>query len=85
MRLCKNLKPKSSMSLLPDPNLRLHLQCYVCLNAAKTTLPSLNIEFYGQIVRGNYNTVPMQFSGIQVPPSMANSSEIDSKKKISLK
>ena len=41
------------MLLLPDPDSlteelkHVHLQCYVWLNTLKTTLPSLNTEFYG--------------------------------------
>ena len=48
VRLYKNLKSKSSMPLLPDEDSlvelkHVHLQCYLRLNALKTTLPSLNI------------------------------------------
>ena len=47
LRLHGNLKPKSSIPLPPDPNLRVHLQCYVWLNALKTALTSLNTGFFG--------------------------------------
>ena len=44
------------MSLPPEPYTlikelnRFHLQCYVWLNALKTTSPSLKIEFYANVV-----------------------------------
>ena len=44
-------------------------------------LPSLNTEFYGWIVREDYNGVLMWFSGNQLPPSMVNSSETNLKEK----
>ena len=58
---------------------------YVWINSLKVALTSLNIEFYRWKVRKDYNLVPKWFSGIQRPPSMVNSSEIDLKKKASLK
>lgn len=75
------------MLLSPDPNSSaeelkcVHLQPYIWLNALKATLPSQNIACYEWKVRGNYNGVPMQFSGNQLPPSMANIGETDLKKK----
>ena len=51
------------------------------MNAAKATLPSLNIEFYGWDMKGDYNAVLKWFKGIQLPPSMSNSSGTDLKKK----
>ena len=38
----------------------------------KFNLPSLNIEFYGWKMRGDYNGPPMWFSGNQLPSSMTN-------------
>lgn len=58
---------------------------YVWINSLKVALTSLNIEFYRWKVRKDYNLVPKWFSGNQRPPPMANSSEIDLKKKASLK
>ena len=89
VHLIKNLKSKSSMPLLPDPDSlvelkHVHWQCYVRLNAPKTTQPSWNIEFYGYKARENYNEAPMWFSGIQLIPSMTDSSKTDLKKKSSL-
>ena len=49
------------------------------MNALKSTLPSLNIEFYGSKVRDDYNGVPMWFNGNQLRPSIANGSESDFK------
>ena len=75
------------MSLPQDPDSlveklkHVHLQCYFWLNALKSILPSLNIEYYGWKLRGNYNGVPMWFSGNQLPPSMGHSSETDLTKK----
>ena len=52
VRLHENFKPKSSIPLSPDLDFlagklkRVHLQCYVWLNAIKATLPLLNIESY---------------------------------------
>lgn len=65
MRIYKNRKQKSSMLLPPNPNSlanklkRVHSRCYFWVNALKSTLPSLNIEFYGSKVRDDYNGVPM--------------------------
>ena len=79
------------MLLSPDPDsfaeeLKcVHLQPYIWFKALKTTLPSQNIECYEWKVRGNYNGVPMQFSGNQLPPYIANSGETDLKKKGSIK
>ena len=74
--------------LLPtDPDLlvkelkRVHLQCYVWLNALKATLFSLIIDFYRWKVRENYNGVLMWFNRHQLPTFMANSGEADLKKK----
>ena len=53
VRLYKNRKPKSSVSLLPDPNSiikelkHVHLRCCVCLNALEAALYVLNVVFYG--------------------------------------
>ena len=66
-RVCsyKNLKPKPSMQLPPDPDSLVdrlkcvHLKCYFWLNALKVTLPLLNIGSYGWKMRGNYNGLPM--------------------------
>ena len=50
VRLYENLKPKSSIPLSPDLHFlaeklkRVHLRCYVWLNAIKATLPLLNID-----------------------------------------
>ena len=43
-----------------------HLQYCVFLNAFNSTLSSLNIEFYGWNVRGDYNVVSNWFSEIQI-------------------
>ena len=91
MRLYENLKPKLSMLPRPDPDSlvevlkRVHLRCYVRLNTAKPTLPSLHVDRYGWEVRENYNGVPMCFSVNQLPSSMANSSEADFRIKKSTK
>ena len=48
IRLYENLKPKTSE--LPDPDSlaeeikRVHLQCYILLNAPKASLLALNID-----------------------------------------
>ena len=71
------------MPLQPDSIVeelkRAHLKCSVWLNALKAILPSLTIEVYGWKVRGDYNRVPVQLSGNQMPPFIANSSETDLK------
>ena len=78
---------KLSMLLPPDPDLlveemkRVHLQCYVWLNALKATLFLLIINFYRRTARGNYSGLLMWFSRYQLPKSMANSGETDFKKK----
>ena len=78
---------KLSMLLPPDPDLlveemkRVHLQCYVWLNALKATLFLLILNFYRRTARGNYSGLLMWFSRYQLPKSMANSGETDFKKK----
>ena len=82
----ENRKPNSSMYFPSDPDSLfeelkpVHLQCYIWLNDLKPTLPSLNIEFDGWEVRGDCNGAPVWFSGNQLSPSKANSSETDLKK-----
>ena len=82
---------KLSMLLPPDPDLlneemkRVHLQCYVWLNALKATLFLLIINFYRRTARGNYSGLLMWFSRYQLPKSMANSGETDLKKNIRTK
>ena len=91
VRLCENPKPKTSMTLPPDPDslveelkhVYLHLQ--VSLKAVKAALPSCNIKCYVMKVRGNYDGVPKWFKGNQLLIFMENSSETDLKKKASLK
>ena len=51
------------------------------MNAVKGTSLSLNIECCGTKMSGDYNGVPMRFSRNQLPPSIANSSETDLKKR----
>ena len=51
----------------------------------KQLCPHLTFECYGGKVGGNYDRVPVWFSRNQFPPSMANRSETDLKKKASLK
>ena len=64
---------------------RIYVQCKVLLNALKTTLSSLNIEFYGWKVGGYHNVAPKKFSGNQLPAPLGNSSKTDLKKKASIK
>ena len=55
------------------------------MNAVKGTSLSLNIECCGTKMSGDYNGVPMRFSRNQLPPSIANSSETDLKKRSTTK
>ena len=91
VRLYENLKLKSAchfyqiqIHFLKNYSLFIYSKYYVWLNALKAILPSLNIEFYGWKMGGDYNVVPEWFSENQLPPSMVNSSETDLKKKASL-
>ena len=70
--LSENLRPKMLMSPPPDLDSlaeelkRVHLQCYVWLNALKTPFRPLNVVFYGWKVRRDYNVAPKWFSGNQL-------------------
>ena len=72
MRLYENFKPKSSIPLPPDQDSlvakikRVHTQRYILLNVFRGTLLSLNIDCYEWKGRGNFNVVPMWFSGNQL-------------------
>ena len=71
------------MSFLPEADSpveelkRVRLQCLVCLNALKATLPSLKIVFHRQKVKGKYDVAPKWFTGNQLRSSVVNSTETD--------
>lgn len=74
------------MSFLPEADSpveelkRVHLQCLVCLNALKTTLPSLKIAIYGKKVKEKYNAPRKRLTGNQLRSSVVNNSETDLRK-----
>ena len=78
VRLYKNLKTKSSVSLPADPDSiceeikRVHLQSFIWCNCLKTIIPSIDPDSYGWRFKGCDEISPTWFTGNQLPPSLRN-------------
>ena len=79
VRLCKNLKKKTSAAIPADPDStlqeikRVHLQSFICLRCIDPIIPILDVRQFGWTVSNENRVKPVWFVGHQLPPSLRRS------------